>query len=94
MVSTANCSDPSFRGRSGRSSRSHGLAQTQLPLTLALSNETEAGESNASKVQWFDRYRDSVNGCGVGQDCLDVAQVHTDRNGPGALGRTLFAKLY
>jgi hypothetical protein len=61
---------------------------------IALSNETEAGESNASEIQRFDRYRYSVNGCGVGQDCLDVAEVHADRNMSSALGRTLFAKFY
>jgi hypothetical protein len=61
---------------------------------IALSNKTEAGESNASEIQWFDGYRNSVNSCGVGQNCLDIPQVHADRYGSSALGRTLFAKLY
>jgi hypothetical protein len=36
---------------------------------VALSNKTEAGESNPSEIQLFDGRRYSVHGCGVGQDC-------------------------
>jgi hypothetical protein len=35
-----------------------------------------------------------VNGSGVGQDCLYVAWIHTDRNGSSTLSRSLFAKFY
>lgn len=52
------------------------------------------GEGNASEIQRFDGHRDSMNRCGVRQDCLDVAQIHADRNGTSALGRAFFSEFY
>jgi hypothetical protein len=60
---------------------------------VAFTNQTEPPKRNSSEIDGLNRGRNSVNGGGMGKDCFDVTQVHSDSDRAGAFGCSLFPKL-
>jgi len=68
------------------------LCGTSISL-IAFANQTEPSKRNSSEIDGLDRGRNPVNRGGMGKDCFDVTQVHSDGDRTGTFGCSLFPKL-